>query len=112
MYSCSYLFFASSPTTEIEPLSLHDALPICLKALDRAQSNAAGLICRRLGELLGTAAEYSHLGQVERSEEHTSELQSRGHLVCRLPLEKKKQSSTPERADPRRPRQGASNQPH
>src|SRR5439155_14743805 len=34
------------------------------------------------------------VGGVERSEEHTSELQSRGHLVCRLLLEKKKESST------------------
>src|SRR2546422_4491962 len=36
------------------------------------------------------AAEIVHIGQAVRSEEHTSELQSRLHLVCRLLLEKKK----------------------
>src|SRR5690625_5615148 len=38
----------------------------------------------------GEADGEAHLGHRERSEEHTSELQSRGHLVCRLLLEKKK----------------------
>src|SRR5690625_5259054 len=41
-------------------------------------------------EFRETASTFAHNGIVERSEEHTSELQSRGHLVCRLLLEKKK----------------------
>src|SRR5437870_10717488 len=48
------------------------------------------------GRIVGYAANIAHspdVGDVGRSEEHTSELQSRGHLVCRLLLEKKKQTS-------------------
>src|SRR5437870_9010928 len=69
------IFFKDTATTEIYTLSLHDALPI---------SNRAALsVCGRrpwVGIVIACA----------RSEEHTSELQSRGHLVCRLLLEKKK----------------------
>src|SRR5215510_16330916 len=74
--SCLLFFFNVTATTEIYTLSLHDALPIC--EVDRLRA-------RRLRCLRGPR-------QVElpRSEEHTSELQSRGHLVCRLLLEKKK----------------------
>src|SRR5207253_4816495 len=66
-------------TTEIYTLSLHDALPI-----------SRGLPGR--GVLAGAAGGGITLGAAigGRSEEHTSELQSRGHLVCRLLLEKKK----------------------
>src|SRR6202043_4296790 len=70
-----FFFFNDAATTEIYPLSLHDALPICHRsAAQRAR-------CLRHGR---------HRRFVGRSEEHTSELQSRGHLVCRLLLEKKK----------------------
>src|SRR5690554_7630214 len=69
------------PTTEIYTLSLHDALPIY--GLDLQKS---------LGpEHTATDAVYP---QPNRSEEHTSELQSRPHLVCRLLLEKKKKLKT------------------
>src|SRR6266511_6438951 len=73
MSSSSFLFFFfnDTATTEIYTLSLHDALPICHRG--RPWHHARGL-GRRDG----------------RSEEHTSELQSRENLVCRLLLEKKK----------------------
>src|SRR5439155_17023520 len=70
-----FFFFNDTATTEIYTLSLHDALPICL--LPRPPG--------------GPRRPQDHLpGGRSRSEEHTSELQSRGHLVCRLLLEKKK----------------------
>src|SRR5262249_61294108 len=103
-----HFFFNHTPTTEIYTLSLHDALPICLDAVEIA---AAVL------RVSGCGAEFSRTGTLElhnslvdqflardtyiivrthkakrqsRSEEHTSELQSLTNLVCRLLLEKKK----------------------
>src|SRR5215813_15638422 len=80
-----FFFFNDTATTEIYTLSLHDALPIFLVRAGRELEVDRG---RRaaLGEV------FAHvLGRVRgRSEEHTSELQSRPHLVCRLLLEKKK----------------------
>src|SRR5205809_6585075 len=73
-------FFNDTATTEIYTLSLHDALPISPRAFDMLIF-ASGMSGRFL------------TSQPRRSEEHTSELQSRLHLVCRLLLEKKKQSS-------------------
>src|SRR5437870_6526606 len=73
-------FFNDTATTEIYTLSLHDALPI----------SVASSLNRRSGVfLVGHVHELQELDR-QRSEEHTSELQSRGHLVCRLLLEKKK----------------------
>src|SRR5690625_7913103 len=82
-----FLFFFTDPaTTEIYTLSLHDALPI---SGDQPEAH-------RPGKCPGTG----HPGSPScaprpRSEEHTSELQSRGHLVCRLLLEKKKKKRRP-----------------
>src|SRR2546429_3647676 len=76
--SVFFFFFNDTATTEIYTLSLHDALPICRSAR-RALWRARQADARR-DRLPGT----------RRSEEHTSELQSRLHLVCRLLLEKKK----------------------
>src|SRR5579863_10744305 len=70
-----FFFFNDTATTEIYTLSLHDALPICTHP----------------AAPLGHESEYAPTG-VSRSEEHTSELQSPVHLVCRLLLEKKKKS--------------------
>src|SRR5258708_39060839 len=77
-----FFFFNDTATTEIYTLSLHDALPICLtrrkehRAINNADcSPTADSITPTVGP---------------RSEEHTSELQSPDHLVCRLLLEKKK----------------------
>src|SRR3989442_3843188 len=75
-----FFFFNDTATTEIYTLSLHDALPIFSHGGGRR-----ALPCER--KVLGLAPWYS--GRM-RSEEHTSELQSRPHLVCRLLLEKKK----------------------
>src|SRR5258708_16788250 len=82
---CSF-FFNDTATTEIYTLSLHDALPIYRgqdpgRRADRRHPGAAGLP--------GQSARGADRG-ADRSEEHTSELQSPDHLVCRLLLEKKK----------------------
>src|SRR5258707_5087967 len=82
----SFFFFNDTATTEIYPLSLHDALPISLKPLSSTEpahrvSGSAAAGARRRSLLVADC---------ERSEEHTSELQSRQYLVCRLLLEKKK----------------------
>src|SRR5437660_2663418 len=79
----SIFFFNDTATTEIYTLSLHDALPISkLRGLVGQLANLRRESASRNGDAAGADA--------ERSEEHTSELQSRGHLVCRLLLEKKK----------------------
>src|SRR5437870_7553739 len=84
-YITLFFFFNDPATTEIYTLSLHDALPIWPDARARPQAEPP-LQYRRGVHASGTL----------RSEEHTSELQSRGHLVCRLLLEKKKKNdSTP-----------------
>src|SRR5215208_2998359 len=75
----SFFFFYDSATTEIYTLSLHDALPISMATETIKLKNY----------MTATAAPYKE-ARVSRSEEHTSELQSRGQLVCRLLLEKKK----------------------
>src|SRR5690349_22476585 len=75
--------FNKPTTTEIYTLSLHDALPISPR------------ICslfvppRHRGSAMSSAATILHADLADRSEEHTSELQSRRDLVCRLLLEKK-----------------------
>src|SRR5687768_18023011 len=75
------LFSYHPATTEIYTLSLHDALPISfLVVTDRARERLGGKLVIPGVWIPGSAA---------RSEEHTSELQSRLHLVCRLLLEKK-----------------------
>src|SRR2546429_15533 len=79
-----FFFFNDTATTEIYTLSLHDALPIF-----SAQSNLK--ICMaNAGCAQNPSFGNSGLAGQVRSEEHTSELQSRLHLVCRLLLEKKK----------------------
>src|SRR5687767_15477243 len=87
VYRLSFFFFNATATTEIYTLSLHDALPIS----DRRVQD------QRLG-----AVQHQHAGRWrrdrepdrahQRSEEHTSELQSLAYLVCRLLLEKTKSS--------------------
>src|SRR2546427_637132 len=83
-----FFFFNDTATTEIYTLSLHDALPIYVAELAYVPRPRIGeqQIARRRAHLT------NHLPVlgVERSEEHTSELQSQSNLVCRLLLEKKK----------------------
>src|SRR5262245_65832788 len=77
-----FFFFNDTATTEIYTLSLHDALPI-FPALRRRFAFAPAKPRRRRPLL-------KPMRLCPRSEEHTSELQSLRHLVCRLLLEKKK----------------------
>src|SRR6478672_13787853 len=72
-----FFFFNDTATTEIYTLSLHDALPIASSALSTRPRLAAFIASIRLSSW-------------SRSEEHTSELQSRSDIVCRLLLEKTK----------------------
>src|SRR2546429_3588033 len=83
--SVVFFFFNDTATTEIYTLSLHDALPISFLNLARASD----LRVRRLLLLSRDGMTKHVVAEVLRSEEHTSELQSRLHLVCRLLLEKK-----------------------
>src|SRR3712207_7781981 len=98
-----FFFFNDTATTEIYTLSLHDALPI--SGGTGAPSVTTSGRCYRVPELRRIVAALQAdssllvvsgpgLGKTAlagRSEEHTSELQSRQYLVCRLLLEKKKQ---------------------
>src|SRR3712207_8130083 len=100
MMLCVFFFFNDTATTEIYTLSLHDALPICARVL-------------RLGNPYGDLPSNDEHREIQdeedqkscrggmrpvyeqsRSEEHTSELQSRQYLVCRLLLEQKNPPSS------------------
>src|SRR2546427_1753360 len=92
---CPFFFFNDTATTEIYTLSLHDALPIWLgRVAGRCEVEAEiavrGPLVGIARELGGRARALHVVGRAERSEEHTSELQSQSNLVCRLLLEKKK----------------------
>src|SRR5438552_5091920 len=84
------LFFSITATTQIFTLSLHDALPICIAADQRAAH--PGAPNRRRIAADHPAMFFDDSALLDRSEEHTSELQSPDHLVCRLLLEKKKKN--------------------
>src|SRR2546422_4543373 len=99
-----FFFFNDTATTEIYTLSLHDALPIsngrarsrrwhrtsaCQPACETDRDQPAGLAPERIARYF----------PARRSEEHTSELQSRLHLVCRLLLEKKKKKNNTTQRD-------------
>src|SRR2546422_6146877 len=85
-------FFNDTATTEIYTLSLHDALPICrvCVARERARAGEPGGAPRDSRDRRHDHRRRRGARGTARSEEHTSELQSRLHLVCRLLLEKKK----------------------
>src|SRR3712207_9376220 len=97
-----FFFFNDTATTEIYTLSLHDALPISQNGGSGARAGARrAAAVRRLVRTDGAGARRPDRGDdqgragaeiatIGRSEEHTSELQSRQYLVCRLLLEKKK----------------------
>src|SRR3712207_8036568 len=99
---CDFFFFNDTATTEIYTLSLHDALPIfreqrgeflqCPGADEgdqlRTWSKEAPAPPDEPGERRNGPGG-DHVDRADRSEEHTSELQSRQYLVCRLLLEKK-----------------------
>src|SRR5205814_8393532 len=105
-YISFYLFFFTTPlTSAFYTLSLHDALPICgLRFFSRSNSRFNWLNTIT-GTFSSLASDFMPLEisaisccikslAKERSEEHTSELQSLRHLVCRLLLEKKKKTQT------------------
>src|SRR5690606_39578596 len=107
----SALYFYDTVTTQTYTLSLHDALPISLIDLQEGfliqhliDFRSILNFFRAIGELEGALSflpmqgargdrtDDGGLGIPSRSEEHTSELQSRENLVCRLLLEKKKET--------------------
>src|SRR5258708_16532530 len=88
-----FFFFNDTATTEIYTLSLHDALPIL--AVNDPKYNALvdqaiRYFIKAKHPELGEQVAREAIARDPRSEEHTSELQSPDHLVCRLLLEKKK----------------------
>src|SRR5439155_25819963 len=103
--SSQFFFFTDPAPTVIYTLSLHDALPILSQmrstnhlktfvhqsALPQARVYSDySLPCRNISLYLIVISVNQFILSKLRSEEHTSELQSRGHLVCRHLLEKKK----------------------
>src|SRR5439155_15507897 len=107
----SVLFLFHVPaTTEIYTLSLHDALPIfqiptaaigtVTCAGTPASPSAAPTPTNSEMQMPRLAISTALVANTDRSEEHTSELQSRGHLVCRLLLEKKIQPPAGDLAPP------------
>src|SRR2546422_1454376 len=105
-----FFFFNDTATTEIYTLSLHDALPISPTAASRSRSlrtnSTTGSRIRRPTANGSCSSPTKRVCKAiprikMRSEEHTSELQSRLHLVCRLLLEKKKKKKKPHAAEMR-----------
>src|SRR3712207_9271986 len=89
-----FFFFNDTATTEIYTLSLHDALPILpLRCASEAACRSSGSKLKRARRPAIVRALRSRSALRARSEEHTSELQSRQYLVCRLLLEKKKKNT-------------------
>src|SRR3712207_9494286 len=89
-----FFFFNDTATTEIYTLSLHDALPILARFTLAARTPGTFVSARSTrrtheAQVMPSMAR-SASASPARSEEHTSELQSRQYLVCRLLLEKKK----------------------
>src|SRR3712207_8751275 len=89
-------FFNDTATTEIYTLSLHDALPISGSVPPRCRGSDRAQRCRSAESacLSRRRRALDRSRVAARSEEHTSELQSRQYLVCRLLLEKKKRQAT------------------
>src|SRR5206468_12525477 len=88
----SFFFFNDTATTQIYTLSLHDALPIYQQNLVLLQhlNDPLPVVLRRNDHAACALHRLADHRGDDRSEEHTSELQSRSDLVCRLLLEKKK----------------------
>src|SRR3712207_9136921 len=98
----SFFFFNDTATTEIYTLSLHDALPI-FADIEQANFSPQEAVAKEVFKertrlisdtFLVAVIANQLVGYIEgRSEEHTSELQSRQYLVCRLLLEKKNKTN-------------------
>src|SRR5437899_9245807 len=100
--SASFSLFIGTATTEIYTLSLHDALPISVVGRETHPAIILGhpagvgdehVAVRENQRRQRQAQQRMHRRRPGRSEEHTSELQSLRHLVCRLLLEKKKKKN-------------------
>src|SRR3712207_8900876 len=105
--TCLFFFFNDTATTEIYTLSLHDALPIFPEDFLGVTTQLLALRKGRMEQMVNHGTGWVRVEYLvpargligfrtefltERSEEHTSELQSRQYLVCRLLLEKKKKT--------------------
>src|SRR3712207_8565185 len=96
LYLCFFFFFNDTATTEIYTLSLHDALPISASPTPCGSRSGGSPVKARSSAQPDRGPDAPcgprNVGSTwaDRSEEHTSELQSRQYLVCRLLLEKKK----------------------
>src|SRR3712207_8679840 len=109
MHMIYLIFFNDTAATEIYTLSLHDALPIYAESLPETLATTVedlrmsdGVIRNHyLPEVHDALEESDQQRDQGRSEEHTSELQSRQYLVCRLLLEKNKVTAQAESQDPR-----------
>src|SRR3712207_9534075 len=89
-----FFFFNDTATTEIYTLSLHDALPISVAGgVDPQVTLGLQQGLQLLASGLVVLGDQQPALERDRSEEHTSELQSRQYLVCRLLLEKKKKKT-------------------
>src|SRR3712207_7127129 len=96
-----FFFFNDTATTEIYTLSLHDALPISARfqtlgyhgCIDWRHHHGRARWRQRRSDPSARSALARKTDRI-RSEEHTSELQSRQYLVCRLLLEKKKNKNS------------------
>src|SRR5690348_17395963 len=87
-----FFFFNDTATTAIYTLSLHDALPIYMDRYETVRVKKDGTpfdVSLTISPIKNAAGKITGVSAI-RSEEHTSELQSPVHLVCRLLLEKKK----------------------
>src|SRR5947208_14645797 len=91
-FSYMFFFFNETATTEIYTLSLHDALPISRMSSSRRFAISLTRRPQQLARRKMTRFSRASCCGLRRSEEHTSELQSPDHLVCRLLLEKKKKT--------------------
>src|SRR5437762_4050506 len=92
----AFFFFTVPATTEIYPLSLHDALPISCTSGGNSPISSRKIVPPSASSKRPTRRSNA------RSEEHTSELQSPMYLVCRLLLEKKKTANVTHNITPRR----------
>src|SRR5699024_11444185 len=90
-----FFFFIVTAPSVIYTLSLHDALPISMLEFQLSAALRADVALMHLCDIRCLL----HI-EVARSEEHTSELQSRFDLVCRLLLEKKNHDTTEDNVDP------------
>src|SRR5258707_7427355 len=95
------IVYNDTATTEIYALSLHDALPISLIDFVEHNKSPEAVVAHRGAERVQLQFANPQTKAVSgvRSEEHTSELQSRQYLVCRLLLEKKNKANSAELSD-------------